>query len=124
MAAGKVISSKSQDSDLICGFILRSEVDRGSKHLKLAAFVNNEGYEEGEVVIYGNVDMKYLQISEHHKSKIPFVHEVRRPQHDEEWNTEVEKSVAALVLEDHASKKVIDEVLSWKKVKRPITPMM
>ncbi len=39
----------------MCGFILRSEVDQGSKHLKLAAFVNNKGYEDGEKVIYGHV---------------------------------------------------------------------
>ena len=124
MSAGKVISARAQDSDLTCGFIMRSEVDPGSKHLKIAAFVNNYGYKEGEKVIYGDTDIRYLQVSEHHKAKIPFITEVRRPQSDVEWNEEVEKSVAALILQDHASKKLIDEVLGWKKIKKPITPMM
>lgn len=124
MSAGKVICAKAQNSDLTCGFILRSEVDPGSKHLKLAAFVNNEGYEDGEKVIYGQMDVRYLQVSPHHQAKIPFVDEVRRPQNDTEWNEEVEKSIAALVMQDHASKKQIDEVLSWKKIKKPFTPMM
>jgi hypothetical protein len=124
MSAGKVITAKAQESDLTCGFILRSEVDPGSKHLKIAAFVNNEGYDEGEQVIYGETDVRYLQVSDHHKAKIPFLREVRRPQNDMEWNNEVEKSVAALILQDHASKKLIDEVLNWKKIKKPITPMM
>lgn len=124
MSSGKVISAKSQDSDLTCGFILRSEVDPGSKYLKIAAFVNNSGYTEGEKVIYGNTDVRYVQISEHHKGKIPFITDIRRPQNDAEWNVEVEKSVAALVLQDHASKKVIDQVLGWKKIKKQITPMM
>ncbi len=124
MSAGKVISASAQNSDLTCGFILRSEVDPGSKHLKIAAFVNNEGYKEGEKVIYGDTDVRYLHVSEHHQAKIPFITEVRRPQTDVEWNEEVEKSVAALILQDHASKKLIDEVLGWKKIKKPITPMM
>jgi hypothetical protein len=64
---------------LTCGFILRSEVDQGSKHFKLAAFTNNEGYEDGEKVIYGHMDVRYLQVSPHHKAKIPFIDEVRRP---------------------------------------------
>lgn len=122
MSAGKIISAKAHDSDLTCGFILRSEVDPGSKHLKIAAFVNNEGYEEGEQVIYSETDVRYLQVSEHHKAKIPFVADIRRPQSVMEWNEEVEKSIAALVLQDHASKKLIDEVLNWKKIKTPITP--
>lgn len=124
MSVGKVISARAQDSNLTCGFILRSEVDPGSKELKVAAFVNNEGYEEGEKVIYGDTDVRYLQVSSHHKAKIPFINELRRPQTDAEWNDEVEKSVAALVLQDHASKKLIDRVLNWKKIKTPITPMM
>ena len=124
MSSGKVISAKAQDSDLTCGFILRSEVDPGSKYLKIAAFVNNEGYTEGEKVIYGNTEVRFVNISEHHKAKIPFITDIRRPQNDDEWNAEVEKSVAALVLQDHASKKVIDEVLNWKKSKKKITPMM
>ncbi len=124
MSAGKVISANAQDSNLTCGFVLRSEVDPQSKHLKIAAFVNNEGYEEGEMVIYGDTDIRYLEVSSHHKAKIPFISELRRPQTDVEWNEEVEKSVAALVLKDHASKKLIDEVLSWKKIKKPITPMI
>jgi len=124
MSVGKVITAKAQDSDLTCGFILRSEVDPGSKHLKIAAFVNNEGYEEGEMVIYGGTDVRYLNVSTHHVAKIPFVAEVRRPQNENEWNEEVEKSVAALILQDHASKRLIDEVLNWKKIKKPITPMM
>jgi len=124
MSAGKVISANAQNSNLTCGFILRSEVDPGSKHLKVAAFVNNSGYKEGEIVIYGETDVRYLEISTHHKAKIPFIGEVRRPQSDVEWNEEVEKSVAALVLQDHASKKLIDEVLSWKKIKKPISPMI
>ena len=124
MSVGKIISANAHGSYLTCGFILRSEVDPGSKHLKIAAFVNNDGYVEGEKVIYGHVDARDLEISEHHKAKIPFVTDLRRPQSDEEWNEEVEKSVAALVLQDHASKKAIDEVLSWKKLKKPITPLM
>lgn len=124
MSVGKVISARAQDSDLTCGFLLRSEVDPGSKHLKIAAFVNNDGYEEGEKVIYGFTEVRYLQVSDHHKAKIPFVTDIRRPQSDEEWNEEVEKSVAALVLQDHAAKKQIDEVLSWKKLKKPITPLL
>jgi hypothetical protein len=124
MSAGKVISARAQDSDLTCGYILRSEVDPGSKYLKIAAFVNNEGYTEGEKIIYGQPEIRYMQISDHHKAKVPFLTDIRRPQNDEEWNTEVEKSVSALVLEDHASKKVIDEVLNWRKIKTPITPMM
>ncbi len=124
MSAGKVVSARAQDSDLTCGFILRSEVDPGSKFLKIAAFVNNEGYMEGEKVIYSQTDVRYMQISDHHKAKVSFITDIRRPQNDEEWNTEVEKSVAALVLQDHASKRVIDEVLNWKKIKTPITPMM
>jgi len=118
MSAGKVISADAQYSNLTCGFILRSEVDPGSKHLKIAAFVNNDGYTEGEKVIYGTTEVRYVEISQHHKAKIPFISEVRRPQDDEEWNAEVEKSVAALVLQDHATKKAIDEVLSWKKTKK------
>lgn len=124
MSAGKVISANAQSSDLTCGFILRSEVDAGSKYLKIAAFVNNAGYVVGEKVIYGNVEAKEVQISEHHKAKISFISDLRRPQKDEEWNTEVEKSVAALALNDHAPKKAIDEVLSWKKIKKPISPML
>ena len=124
MSVGKVISANAQNSDLTIGFILRSEVDPGSKYLKIGAFVNNSGYVEGEKIIYGNVEVRYVQISEHHKAKIPFLSEVRRPQSDEEWNNEVEKSVAALVLQDHASKKVIDEVLNWKKLKKPLSPMI
>jgi len=124
MSAGKVMSARAQDSDLTCGYILRSEVDPGSKYLKIAAFVNNEGYAEGEKIIYGQPESRYMQISDHHKAKVPFLTDIRRPQNDEEWNTEVEKSVAALVLQDHASKKVIDEVLNWRKIKTPITPMM
>jgi hypothetical protein len=124
MSTGKVISAKAQNSDLTCGFILRSEVDPGSKYLKIAAFVNNEGYTEGEKIIYGNTDVRYVSISEHHKAKIPFITDIRRPQNDAEWNAEVENSVAALVLQDHASKKVIDQVLNWKKIKKQITPMM
>jgi hypothetical protein len=124
MSAGKIISAKAQNSDLTCGFLLRSEVDPGSKHLKIAAFVNNEGYEEGEKVIYGETDVRYLQVSVHHHAKIPFIEDIRRPQTELEWNEEVEKSVAALVLQDHASKKLIDEVLNWKKIKTPITPML
>lgn len=123
MSAGKVISAKAQNSDLTCGFILRSEVDPGSKYLKIAAFVNNEGYTEGEKVIYGETDVRYIHISEHHKAKIPFITDVRRPQSIEEWDNEVEKSVAALVVQDHASKKAIDEVLNWKKIKTQLTPM-
>ena len=65
-----------------------------------------------------------MQISEHHRGKIPFVTDIRRPQNDDEWNAEVEKSVAALVLQDHASKKAIDQVLGWKKIKKQITPLM
>jgi len=124
MSAGKVISAKAQNSNLTCGFILRSEVEPGGKNLKIAAFVNNDGYTEGEKVIYGNTDVRYLEISSHHKAKIPFVPELRRPQNEEEWHNEVEKSAAALILQDHASKKMIDEVLSWKKVKKQITPMI
>ena len=124
MSSGKVISAKAQNSNLTCGFILRSEVDPGSKYLKIAAFVNNEGYTEGEKIIYGNTDVRYVNVSEHHKAKIPFISDIRRPQNDAEWNAEVEKSVAALVLQDHASKRVIDEVLGWKKHKKPITPML
>lgn len=124
MSAGKVISSNAQGSDLTCGFIQRSEIDPGTKFLKIATFVNNSGYVEGERIIYGEVEVRYVQISEHHHAKIPFISDVRRPQSVEEWNDEVEKSVAALVLQDHASKKVIDEVLSWKKTKKPITPMI
>ena len=123
MSAGKVLSAHALDSHLTCGFILRSEVDPGNKHLKIAAFVNNAGYVEGEKVIYGDTDVRYLEISEHHKAKIPFITEVRRPQNEEEWVNEVEKSVSDLILQDHASKKLIDEVLSWKKVKKPITPL-
>lgn len=119
MSAGKVISANAQCSDLTCGFILRSEVDTGNKYLKIASFVNNEGYTEGEKVIYGSTDVRHIEISEHHKAKIPFITDIRRPQNDEEWNTEVEKSVAALVLQDHATKKAIDQVLSWKKTKKP-----
>lgn len=118
MSVGKVISANAQNSELTCGFILRSEVDPGSKYLKIAAFVNNEGYHEGEKIIYGSSEVRYVQISEHHKAKIPFITDVRRPQNNQEWNTEVEKSVAALVLQDHATKKAIDEVLSWKKTKQ------
>lgn len=124
MSAGKVISSKAQGSDLTCGFILRSEIDPGTKYLKIAAFVNNEGYKEGEKVIYGNTDVRFVQVSEHHKAKISFISDVRRPESDADWNNEVEKSVAALVLQDHASKKVIDEVLNWKKHKKPIAPIL
>ena len=124
MSAGKIISANAQCSDLTCGFILRSEVDPGCKFLKIAAFVNNSGYTEGEKIIYGDTDVRCVQISEHHKAKIPFITEVRRPQNNEEWNAEVEKSVAAMVLQDHASKKVIDEVLNWKKVKKPHYPML
>jgi len=124
MSAGKVISANAQCSDLTCGFILRSEVDPGSKYLKIATFVNNAGYTEGEKIIYGNTDVRFVQISEHHKAKIPFISDIRRPQSDDEWNDEVEKSVAALVLQDHAGKKVIDQVLNWKKTKKPITPLM
>ena len=79
MSAGKVIIAKTQNSDLMCCFILRSEVDQGSKHLKLAAFTNNEGYEVGEKVIYGYMYVRYLQVSPHHKAKIPFIDEVQRP---------------------------------------------
>jgi len=124
MSAGKVLSAHALDSNLTCGFILRSEVDPGNKHLKIAAFVNNAGYTEGEKVIYSDTEVRYLQISKHHKAKLPFISEVRRPQDDEEWINEVEKSVAALILQDHASKKLIDEVLNWKKVKKPITPLI
>jgi len=123
MSAGKVISANAQYSNLTCGFILRSEVDPGSKYLKIAAFVNNYGYTEGEKIIYGSTDVRYVEISEHHKAKIPFITDVRRPQNDEEWNAEVEKSVAALVLQDHATKKAIDQVLSWKKLKRSAPKM-
>ncbi len=119
MSSGRIIIPKAQDSDLTCGFILRSEVDPGNKYLKIGVFVNNEGYHEGENVIYSNTDVRYVQVSEHHKAKIPFITDIRRPQNDAEWNDEVEKSVAALVLQDHASKKAIDKVLSWKKAKKP-----
>ena len=124
MSVGKVISANAQDSDLTCGFILRSEVDLGSKNLKLAAFVNNSGYVEGEKIIYKDGDVRHVQFSEPKKAKIPFITDLRRPQSDEDWNNEVEKSVAALVLQDHAGKKVIDEVLGWKKLKKHITPMI
>ena len=124
MSAGKVISANAQCSDLTCGFILRSEVDPGSKYLKIAAFVNNSGYKEGEKIIYGSTDVRCIQISEHHTAKIPFITEVRRPQSDDEWTDEVEKSVAALLLQDHATKKAIDQVLGWKKIKKHITPML
>ena len=124
MSAGKVLSAHALDANLTCGFILRSEVDPGNKHLNIAAFVNNAGYTEGEKVIYSDTEVRYLQISKHHKAKLPFISEVRRPQDDEEWINEVEKSVAALILQDHASKKLIDEVLNWKKVKKPITPLI
>jgi hypothetical protein len=124
MSAGKVISANAQYSNLTCGFIMRSEVDPGSKFLKIAAFVNNDGYTEGEKIIYGNTEVRHVEISEHHKAKIPFISEVRRPQSDEEWNEEVEKSVAALVLQDHATKKTIDQVLSWKKNKKTAPHMM
>ena len=124
MSAGKVISAKAQDSNLTCGFILRSEVDPGSKHLKIAAFVNNDGYTEGEKVIYGDTDIRYIQISEHHQAKMPFITDVRRPQSIEEWDNEIEKSVAALAVQDHASKKVIDEVLGWKKIKMQLPSMV
>jgi len=124
MSAGKVISANAQCSDLTCGFIQRSEVDPGSKYLKIAAFVNNSGYTEGEKIIYGSTDVRCVKISEHHTAKIPFITEVRRPQSDDEWTDEVEKSVAALLLQDHASKKAIDQVLGWKKIKKHITPML
>lgn len=124
MSAGKVISANAQNSELTCGFILRSEVDPGTKFLKIAAFVNNGGYHEGENIIYGSTEIRYVQISEHHKAKIPFITDVRRPQNIQEWNDEVEKSVAALVLQDHATKKAIDQVLSWKKTKKTPSKMM
>lgn len=118
MASGKIIVSNAQDSNLTCGFLLRSEVNPGNKNLKIGLFVNNEGYHEGEHVIYSTVDVRYVNVSEHHKAKVPFIADIRRPQNENEWNDEVEKSVAALVLQDHASKKAIDEVLSWKKTKK------
>ena len=123
MSAGKIISANAQYSNLTCGFLLRSEVDPGSKYLKIATFVNNEGFHEGEKVIYGVPEVRYVEISVHHKAKIPFITEVRRPQNDQEWNDEVEKSVAALVLQDHATKKLIDEVLNWKKNKKAVPHM-
>ena len=118
MAAGRIIVADAQNSNLTCGFLMRSEVDSGNKYLKIGLFVNNEGYHEGERVIYSTIDVRYVNVSEHHKAKVPFITDIRRPQSDEEWNDEVEKSVAALVLQDHASKKAIDEVLSWKKTKK------
>ena len=124
MSAGKVISANAQNSELTCGFILRSEVDPGTKFLKIAAFVKKGGYQEGENIIYGSTEIRYLKISEHHKAKIPFIADVRRPQNMQEWNDEVEKSVAALVLQDHATKKAIDQVLSWKKSKKTPSKMM
>ena len=42
MSAGKVISSNAQDSNLTCGFIQRSEVDPGSKYLKITTFINDQ----------------------------------------------------------------------------------
>lgn len=124
MSAGLVKSANASGSDLTCGYILRSEVEPGGKYLKIAAFVNNKGFTAGEKIIYGSIESRYVEISEHHKAKISFVTELRRPQDDEEWNTEVEKSVAALVLEDHATKRAIDKVLSWKKIKKPISPLL
>lgn len=118
MAAGRVIVPNAQNSELTCGFLLRSEVDPGNKYLKIGIFVNNDGYHEGERVIYSDIDVRYVNVSEHHQAKVPFITDLRRPQNEEEWNEEVEKSVAALVLQDHASKKAIDQVLSWKKVKK------
>jgi hypothetical protein len=60
MSVRNATTARAQDFDLACGFLLHSGADPGSKHLKIVAFVENDGYEQGEKVIFGFTEIWYL----------------------------------------------------------------